>query len=223
MFHSAESRWFFEGEAPAAVRAWFDSAGTARAEPARTDAYLVLPGCATAGVKIRAGNLEVKAMTHASEPVTYASGVSGYRDAWVKWSCEADAADALRRMLGAGGERWAAVSKARRLRLVSMASGSPVEVDDPAARISSGCQFELTEIGVSTGALTTPPPDRDDPAADRWWSLSLEAFAHGATDVTEAAMAHLAEAANHLFREPPPCPLDAAHARAYPAWLLQFA
>lgn len=221
VFQSAESRWFFEGELPDDVLAWFDAAGAARAEPTRTDDYLLLPGCESTGVKIRSGNLEVKAMTRTSEPVAYAHAVSGYRDAWIKWSCAAEDADTLTRMLGATGDRWASVRKSRRLRLFSMASGAPVEIDDPTARIGGGCQVELTQIGVSTRVLGASQPDGDDTAASQWWSLSLEAFAHEATDATEAALEYLGAVANHLFREPPPCPLDAAHALSYPAWLLR--
>lgn len=223
VFHSAESRWFFEGELPDPVRGWFVATGTARQEPTRTDDYLLLPGCATTGVKIRAGSIEVKAMTRASESVTYGRGVRGYRDAWVKWSCGSQDVDALRRMLGNTGDRWLSVRKSRQLRLFSIASGTPVALDDPTARIAGGCQVELTEIAVSPSTLGASLRAGDRLPDGRWWSLSLEAFAHEAPEIIETAMANLTEVADHVFREPPPCPLDAAHARAYPAWLLTFA
>ena len=222
MFHSAESRWFFEGRMPDEVLDWFVPGGRGHVEPERVDDYLLLPGCATTGVKLRAGNLEIKSMTRASEPVAYASGVSGYQDAWVKWSCKAGDVEALRRMLGATGDRWASVIKSRRLRLFSLDAGAPVELADVFTRLSGGCQVELTEIGVSTGVLDTVQAGDDDASLDQWWSLSLEAFAHGARDVTATSLAHLTEVANHLFREPPPCRLDANHAASYPAWLMRL-
>ena len=221
MFHSAESRWFFEGPVPVAVRDWFAAGGAGEPEPARTDDYLLLPGCATTGVKLREGNLEIKAMTCTSEPVAYAGGVRGYQDGWVKWSCSAGDAEALRRTLGASGDRWAAVTKSRRLRLFSMDSGAPVELDDRSPRVTRGCQAELTGIGVSVGALGAARTDGDPSAA--WWSLSLEAFAHDAPGAAATAIRILTAVANHLFDEPPPRALDAAHACAYPAWLLRFA
>lgn len=222
MFKSAESRWFFEGPLPDPVRRWFEGDGPVRNEATRTDEYLLLPHCATTGVKLREGNFEVKAMTRAPQPTVYANGVSGYRDAWVKWSCKAEDAEGLRRMLGAGHDRWAAVSKTRRLRLYALDGSTPVALEDGSARVANGCQVELTALRISVGALSAVQRD-DGSAPAAWWSLSLEAFAHDAPDATATAMAHLTDVANHLFRSPPPCPIVARNARSYPAWLLTAA
>lgn len=222
MFFSAESRWFFEGPLPGAVRDWFVAGGRATPEPTRTDEYLLLPGCATTGVKLREGSFEVKAMTHAPEPVGYARGVNGYRDAWVKWSCRANDVEALRRMLGATGDRWAAVGKTRLLRLLSLDSGTLIEVDDKTMPVSCGCQIELTEIGVSAGGLGASWRGGDHPADARWWSLSFEAFAPGDQGVTTRLLAQLEVTVNHCLDSPPPHALDTSSSMSYPGWLLRF-
>ena len=53
MFHSAEIRWFIEGDVPDEVRDWFLQSGLAIDEEPRVDEYLVLPGSTATGVKFR--------------------------------------------------------------------------------------------------------------------------------------------------------------------------
>ncbi len=156
MFHSGEIRWYFDESLPEDIRSWFGSKGDGKQEPSRTDQYLLLPHCNNTSVKLREGNLEVKANTRRPESVTYTNGVSGYRDAWVKWSCKADDVDALRTMVGATGDNWASVRKSRYLRKYSLDSGSPVEVDAATARPERGCQIEISSISVVVGKVRCP-------------------------------------------------------------------
>ena len=221
MFHSGETRWFIEGSLPAEVRDWFQSETLGTWDTERTDAYLLLPNCRTAGVKLREGRLEIKASTRQAEPVSYANGVSGYRDAWVKWSCEASDIDALTSMLGTGGDTWAFVRKRRCLRKLSLDGTSPVYVSAD-VRLERGCQVEITSLLALTAPLGEPPSDDDWAAASPWWSLSFEAFGPATPEVTDEVLSLLDAAATEIFRDPPPCELSREASMAYPTWLLSL-
>jgi hypothetical protein len=219
VFHSGETRWFFEEPLPRDLVDWFASKESGKSEAARTDAYLLLPHCGTASVKLREGRLEVKANTCPREAVTYANGITGYRDTWVKWSSKADDAGALTSVLGASGNTWRFVRKIRCLRSFSLDGGSPVEVD-PAHRLERGCQVELTSLRAVSGSLDAPILEEDWSSALPWWSLSLEAFAPETATVTSDVLSHMDVVANHLFRDPPPKQLTQTSSMAYPTWLL---
>ena len=71
MFHSGEIRWFFRDGPRREVDRWFSDCDTAVVEPPRVDRYIILPRCSTAGVKIRQGNIEVKAQTESPNLAEY--------------------------------------------------------------------------------------------------------------------------------------------------------
>ena len=221
MFHTGEIRWFFKGSLPDEIREWFESKGQGKQEPSRTDYYLLLPYCDTTSVKLSEGNLEVKASTRRPEAVTYTNEVSGYRDAWVKWSSKADDIDALTEMLGATGDAWATIRKSRYLRKYSLDGVSPVEVNAATARPESACQVEISSLSVLTGKLDFPVSDTHWAAASPWWSIALEASAPGAAGVDVTSP--LNDAADHFFRNKPPHRLSASSSMSYPAWLLKIA
>jgi hypothetical protein len=214
MLASAELRWFFPGQVPADVAKWFRCGELWARQPERTDEYLLLPGCETAGVKLREGRFEVKARTVAPHAVEVAPRVRGYRDAWVKWSRAVEDAALARSFLRAGDERWLGVRKQRVLRGFSLdgpqGAGAPREVSAGAVRPARGCGVEITEVTV---AGLDPP---------RWWTLGLEAFdASGASGdpgpcLDAVALAFFAAA-------PPPVELELDASRSYASWLLQVA
>ena len=95
MYHSGEIRWICRNGPRAEVESWFSNCSTAVSEPPRKDTYVILPRCTTAGVKIRQGNIEVKAQTEPTTLASFTERVSGYQDAWVKWSRPASDPDSF--------------------------------------------------------------------------------------------------------------------------------
>ncbi|HYT39938.1 MAG TPA: hypothetical protein VEN99_10525, partial [Acidimicrobiia bacterium] len=82
MERTAELRWFFRGQPPGPVVAWFEAA----ADPpqTRTDVYLALPGTDALGVKIRGGStrFELKLRPRPSSPLTLSGAVPGQLEEW---------------------------------------------------------------------------------------------------------------------------------------------
>ena len=207
MFHSAEIRWFLEGDAVAALLAWFEASALVREEDPRIDSYLVLPGCATCGVKIRQGRVEVKAEVTRPESVTYQNGLSGRRGSWVKWSSGIAGAPILGERRGP--ERWVQVEKSRILRLFAV--GEVLSEQTPAERIEMpGCQVELAALRVLAAG------DEWD-RAESWWSVCLEAFA-----APQEVLATLDRVAGAALLQPLAGHLPAVASMPYPEWLLRF-
>ena len=206
MYHSAEVRWFFRGRLPGEMRLWFEAGRLATSEPQRTDDYLFLPGCVTTSVKLRDGRFEVKALTQSPSSMTYRNGISGLRDAWVKWSSVRIDIDTSSRLVGNADDRWISVSKLRRLRLVSLEGEEPVEVAPDHGR-SGGCQVELTAIKAWSRS-------QDPSEAVPWWTLSFEASGDEGTmqDGLDLVI-------DDLFKEPPPLALSREASFSYPVWL----
>lgn len=209
MYRSAEVRWFLQDDLPGAVIEWFETGGRVRNEPERTDEYLVLPGCATTSVKFRGGRFEVKAQTEPPVPVHFPNACSGLRDAWVKWSSDRIDVDNLRDQVARPEDEWISVSKSRRLRLISLEAGEPVEVAPDHGWLSGGCQVELTVVRAWMR------PDEQSRALP-WWSLSFEAFGN------EEAMRDGLDQVVREFVEDAPVTLAREASFSYPAWLQRF-
>ena len=195
---------------------WFSACDTAVSESPRVDSYVILPRCATAGVKIRQGNIEVKAQTQPAVLVSFADRVSGYQDAWVKWSRPASYPETF---LAAPTipERWAHVQKARTLRLLSLETDVPEEIAPRSRRLRAGCQAEKTDLCILVSDADDMPSEQDWEQAGRWWSLSLEAFGPP-RDVSEL----LVRAATHWFGRDFPATLRAEDSMSYPQWLARL-
>lgn len=206
---TAEVRWFFRGAPPEDVRQWFRRGDLWAPQPTRVDEYLVLPGCTTAGMKLREGRFEVKAQTVAPVGAEYPGGVCGYRDGWVKWSRYIGNAAQVRSFLLAGDEEWVKVRKGRTLRGFSLDGvsdgGDPREVDANGERPPWGCCAEITELEVLA------------PRPSSWWTLGLEGFGQGG-EVMEC----LERGARFFFgAAPPPIPLDLDASRSYVRWFAE--
>ena len=217
MFHSAEIRWFLEGDVPNEIREWFSAAGMAVEEKPRVDEYLVLPGCTTTGVKFRQypdddkASFEIKARTSEPVDVSFDDTVRGDLDTWVTWSCRPTAGALLRDSIDTGDETWVFVEKRRSLRKFSTEGPDPVEVDPSTIRPGDGCQFELTAVKAMTG-------DRDQvdwSAAEQWWSLSFEAFGK-----PDRLREYVQSVSGFVLTRPVLSSLAAAESCSYPAWLL---
>lgn len=217
MFHSGEIRWFFKGRSIEPVDRWIAASGLARNEPERLDAYLVLPGCASTGVKIREGNFEVKAQIRASEFVAYADRVRGHRDAWVKWSRPRQEVADFRQLTGKD-ENWVFVKKRRTLRLFSLEPDVPTEVAPGGPFLTAGCQVEKTDLRVLPQTMANGAPAAEDwDRAEDWWSLSLEAFGDPGL-----VLSHLDTAARHVFAPDAGFELAEPASMSYPRWLLSL-
>ena len=207
MYPSTEVRWFFRGELPGDMRQWFEAGGPGICEPQRTDEYLVLPRCRTTSVKFRDNRFEIKALTQSPVPVNYPNGISGLRDAWVKWSSATIDSEGFRQKVVRPEDQWISVSKTRHLRLISLEGREPAEVAPDHGWLSAGCQVELTAIR----AWSRP---EDQSGAAPWWSLSFEAFG-----TPESMPGGLDRVIGEFFTELPPVNLNAEASYSYPVWL----
>ncbi len=215
MYHSAEIRWFFEGEVPTPMVDWFTRGHEVRDEPERVDEYLALPGCETTGVKLREGRLEVKARTAGPVAMALPGGYGGRREGWVKWSLAPDQGGALPQAVAASGDDWVLVSKRRRLRKLATGDRGVLEVDPADAGLPAGCQVELAALrvlGPARRPAVAGPPER--PGGEPWWSLSFESFGEIARLVDQLEPATAA-----VLGRPPPVTLSLARSLSYPAWL----
>lgn len=205
MQHSAEIRWFHRGVVSDATMGWFRDGQTLEAER-RTDRYFSFPGCEAGGVKLRSygdkRNFEIKLARGAAEPLVLTAGVSARTDCWVKWSYGEVAGHALVAELMQATAGFIDVDKTRYLRKFSMDAGSPVEVD-PKERPDTGCNLELTALGVG---------------GEEWWTFALESF--GAPETVRATVATVAQA--FLRARQPLDRFTTANSCSYPAWLAAF-
>lgn len=203
LIFTSEVRWFFAEPLPSFAVTWFCQGDRWIREQARTDRYLVLPGCEHVGVKARQGRLEVKARRGEARVVGYTDAVSGNGDEWVKWSSEHPAPPAWIAAVTSREDRWVDVRKERWMRRFGISSGTVMELERSQPLGADGCNVELTRLT----ALGEP-----------WWSVSLEAFGHptGTGSVLEAV-------AEHFFRtHEAPRPLAEATSLAYPGWLTRL-
>lgn len=204
MFHTAEIRWFIQGAPDRRIQSWFDDSTLGREEDARIDSYLLLPGCATCGAKIRQGHFEIKAQTSPGEPVEFDNGLAGYRGAWVKWSSGLAGAQLLQEQHGP--ETWIQVEKSRRLRLFALTE--EIEEKSPAEWLDGpGCFVELAALRL----LGESGDWRD---AEPWWSVCCEAFGP-----QEDVIGLLDRMAASSLLEPVAEILAAEASMSYPQWL----
>ena len=214
MLYSAETRWFFRGDVDAHVEAWITAGGMTSEQAERTDEYIVLPGCRTAGVKFREGNFEVKAATSPSRDFSLGKTIAGSRETWVKWSRPSNDTGAMR-----DDERWAFVRKRRKLRLFSLESTTPEEKPCDGPWLSAGCQGERTLVtAVLRGAADGPPTDRVWEGVQAWGTIGFEAFGEPAE--TEG---HLDRMLEYFVEDAPDIRLPHGASMAYPAWLAALA
>ena len=207
-FHSAEIRWFLEGTPDTNVRSWFDDSEFSREEDPRIDSYLLLPGCATCGAKIRQGHFEIKAQASAAEAVVFSNGIAGRRASWVKWASGLTGAQLLQEQRGP--ETWVQVEKTRTLRLFALSEN--IE-EKPAGEwlAGPGCFVELA-------ALRVLGESADWHDAANWWSVCLEAFGHA-----EEVCRHVDATAASDWLRPIAAALPADASMSYPEWLQRVA
>jgi hypothetical protein len=194
--YSAEIRWFLHGPIPGAMADWFaiDMLGSEPEE--RSDDYILLPLCPTAGIKLREGRLQVKSQCREPSPLMITSEINGWASSWVKWSLELTSASTRNfyrknETIRVQKKRWR-----RKLTLDNdfaeeVATGSHAE---------RGCTMELAALQVE---------------ADSWWSLALESFGQP-PDIQESLQRCIL---HFLRRSPPPIRLLASDSKSYSEWL----
>lgn len=107
MIGSTEARWFFEGDLPPSVSAWFERLGGAAPLEERTDHYMIPPADGSIGTKLRDGRLEIKRRveSHGLEHLPHSVAAI---ESWNKVMFELSAAPAADDLAD-----WLAVRKAR--------------------------------------------------------------------------------------------------------------
>ena len=122
MLHTSEAHWFFKGELPNRVVAWFGS-DLPQAPEARNDCYLVFPGCDSVGVKLRDTHdpsrsaFEVKARLRGPTVTRLGPRVMARVDDWVKWSAPLDRYPKWADIIVSSEPTWITIDKQRRRRL----------------------------------------------------------------------------------------------------------
>ncbi len=201
MQHSSEARWFFKGELPDRLVAWF---GPSTEPEARSDRYLVFPGCDSVGVKIRDANdpsrsqFEVKAQIRGPRVVRLGPRATARVDEWVKWSAPLDRFPQWADSILASEPTWITVDKQRRRRLFSVDRGEPTEVafdDQP----TEGCTVDLVTL-LAAGH-------------ERWWTVGLESLGSA-----ESCAPNLLCVGRFVFSESAPQELEIVQSLSYATW-----
>ena len=200
MWPTVEVRWFYPGQIPAPLLAWFHQVrGEPEAQPCRVDHYLRLKTTEALGIKLREGRIEIKQRQRRLGLVRFHERVAGQVEAWRKWSFPLTRAGASLVGLLTPASSWTAVEKERTLLRFQVAAGGRVVPLPPASHEAHGCGLELTRIRARGAA---------------WWSLGFEAFGQEA-NLQES----LVTVARHLLASGAVPHLDSAASYGYPRWL----
>jgi len=203
MLETTEARWFWVAENLQGLNTWFAgrSLDGARAPETRTDEYLVLPNCRTAGIKLRNRRLEVKALVADAGEHVFHDGLTGQVQRWVKWSLE-DLDLTARSSLGMEPAGSRQVTKSRLLRRYAW-TGKPRELSSEHSDSASSCHIELTSISL-----------RHSPGS--WVTFGIESHGKDADPIEV-----LIKTARHFFLKQPKVPdeLLKATSLSYPEWL----
>jgi hypothetical protein len=195
MDDTLEVRWFADGAPPTEVTDWIQSLG-AQAESARTDLYLVSDDPAM-NVKLREGNVQTKHRIGERTPITFADGVEGVQERWVKWSFPTveqhhdlfnDDPTGL----------WVPVHK-ERLRLEVSPKEQPSLLSHMIEPDPAEAKIELTEVRAQ---------------GQRAWTICMEAEGQPA-----ALPGTLQQMGTHLFGRGTPPSLSARDSFGYAQWI----
>jgi len=172
--YSAEIRWILDGEAPTAVKVWFEKDKLCDKEETRIDYYLKFPGYEFVGIKLRkypegGQNLEFKPIIRTIQNAQLPDGITGRAEEWEKWSIKDRAAEQYAQMLDGKKDAWLAVRKDRWLRKYS-ADNLITKKVNPKDRPDNGCNVELTELQFGTIGEITEKNGRP------FWTIGFEAF-----------------------------------------------
>lgn len=157
-----EIRWFLPHPLHS-VDSWFAEQGHPLDEAqSRTDRYLLLPGIADLGLKLREGSLEPKKRLGPGKRGTLGRTAEGVYESWIKWSFPLEAGynqNTIR------GSHWLEVKKIRTTVYVHLDHGR-LCISPGTLEPDSGCQVEYSRI-LLNGTI--------------WYSYCLEWF--GSSDL----------------------------------------
>lgn len=204
---SAEIRWFWRGDVPPGLNAWFHdravhgcAAGGGRS---RRDTYAADAAQCELGLKQRGTKsaVEVKGFIGSAHRPLDAPPFVGPIELWGKWSsCQ------LR--LGA----HVVVRKQRWIRMFDAGSDCAIEIPlDQDEEPADGGSKQLPEIGCTVELTRIVAPDDGV-----WCTIGLEAF--GAISCVEDALRRVSQ---HLAARRPP-PFAGGSIMGYPLWLARF-
>jgi hypothetical protein len=200
MYPTMEVRWFYRGQIPPEVMAWFTQVGPLPAEqPDRVDHYLHLLDNDSLGIKLREGRLEIKRRESEPREIDFRPRVSGLVARWRKWSFPLVESDPG---LAGPDRAWIAVEKRRRLRRFQITTEKTIETMLEEIESAEGCELELSRV---------------EAADQQWWSVCFEAFGD------ESSLEnHIRLTAQHVFGLVEPGRLEIKDSYSYPAWLHQL-
>ena len=197
---TTETRWFWATDNLPDLCKWFtgETLFITKNVESRTDEYLILPGCQSTGIKLRAGHLEVKILVADEGTFVFHDGVTGRVQRWIKWVFEDQA---VRSFSGTDSKDWQSVTKSRLLRRFSM-NGKLMERSSEYSSPASNCHIELTKVALPQTSKT-------------WVTLGIESYGKN-LDQTEV----LKKTAQRFFLQQPQIPNELTHATSlsYPEW-----
>jgi hypothetical protein len=200
MFPTVEVRWFYRGEVPPEVEAWFQqSAGRVERHPCREDHYLRLTDTHALGIKLREGRIEIKQRVGEHGVIRFHKRVTGVVENWRKWSFQLAEARRALTSIAVPTTSWIPVRKERMLRTYRLTVDKrvvPVSTSDVPRQ---GCEMELTEVHV---------------VGQDWWTLAFEAF--GDESVLQEQLLLVAQ---HVLAAHEPPSLNALESYGYADWL----
>ena len=197
MFPTVEVRWFQQGQADSALRAWFRHvAHQAQEQTPRVDYYLRASNPDNLGIKLREGLVEIKEHHQTYGQVSFHQHVHGHVDGWRKWSFpqpetmpRVDSETFHQAWIGVKKERWLCLFRIR---------SETLEAVPLSTQPKAGCGLELTQVEAS---------------GETWWSVGLEAFGK-----EEENFERLLKVGKHIFAQDPPS-FERPYSRSYPQWL----
>ncbi len=203
MYPTSEIRWFCPGKLPEEVIGWYQAhAGIPEDKSPRKDQYLCIPGYDTMGIKIREGNIEIKALIKTRRLFSLGENSLGYAGDWRKWSfLLKDESPPLHQLMNPASS-WIEVYKKRSLLRYQITTEKNTKSISTGIPCLAGCDVELTEIFI-----------RQDP----WWSLCFEAFGPEAENHQNLDLM-----INSFFQPPPPFSFKSQDSFSYPELLGKY-
>jgi hypothetical protein len=200
MFPTVEVRWFYRGQVPLEVEAWFhQGAGRVEIHASREDHYLRLRDTYELGIKLRQGQIEIKQRVLRPGLVRFHERVSGIVEHWRKWSFQLAEPYTALSSIAVPTASWIPVRKERMLRTYRLTIDTGVVPVSSSQSSPEGCELELSKVHV---------------VEQDWWTLAFEAF--GEESVLQE---QLERVARHVFAADRPPSLNASQSRGYADWL----
>jgi hypothetical protein len=199
---TAEVRWFYQGQIPARVVAWFGNGpGAIDHQPPRVDEYLLIQETDSVNVKLREGRIEIKQRYGDAVHRVFAGGSVGEIEFWRKWGFGIDKKNSNGN-LDENEAAWLAVRKDRMARTYELRPDGAVLPLADLVVIEQGCSLELTEV---------------EAAGERWWSLCFEEI--GPADRLRETLVAVAD---HVLVTLDDFSLEGHASCGYSAWLQRF-